>query len=102
MQTTGPIEYSVESATTGRVRFTVSSAEMFGTAVTFGARVTGSNGTVQVTRNNITVTDLDYNNHTVIVTATSVVCSRLSSNAAVSISFNLRREQTGSTTKHKT
>ena len=92
MPTTGPIEYSVESATTGRVRFTVSSAEMFGTAVTFGASVTGESGAVQVTGNNITVTDIDYNNHTVMVTATSVVCPRMSSNAAVSISFNLISE----------
>ena len=94
MPTTGPIEYSVESATTGRVRFTVSRAGMFGTAVNFSARVTGENGTVQVTGNNITVTDLDYNNHTtVMITATSVVCPKLSSNATVSISFNLRSEQ---------
>ena len=92
MPTTGPIEYSVESATTGRARFTVSSAGVFGTAVTFGAHVTGESGTVQVTGNSIMVTDIDYNNHTVMVTATSVVCPRLSSNAAVSISFNLRSE----------
>ena len=93
MPTTGPIEYSVESATTGRVRFTASSAGMFGTAVNFSASVTGENGTVQVTGNNITVTDIDYNNHSVIVTATSVFCPGLSSNAAVSVSFNLRSEQ---------
>ena len=92
MPTTGPIEYSVESATTGRVRFTVSSSGMFGTAVTFGARVTGENGTVQVTGNNITVTDIDYNNHTVMVTATSAVCPKRS-NATVSVSYNIRSEQ---------
>ena len=92
MPTTGLIEYSVESATTGRVRFTVSSVGMFGTAVTFGARVTGNNETVQVTGNNITVTDIDYNNHTVIVTATSVVCPKRS-NATVSVSFEIRSEQ---------
>ena len=92
MPTTGLIEYSVESATTGRVRFTVSSAGMFGTAVIFGAHVTGESGTVQVTGNSIMVTDIDYNNHTVIVTATSVVCPKRS-NATVSVSFKIRSEQ---------
>ena len=93
MPATDLIEYSVESATTGRVRFTVSSVGVFGTAVKFSASVTGESETVQVTGNNIMVTDLDYNNHTVMVTATNVVCPRLFSNATVSISFNLRSEQ---------
>ena len=94
MPTISPIEYSVESATAGRVRFTVSSMETLGTAVSFGATVLEGSGTVQVTGNTITVTGLSYVlNHTVIVSATSVVCSEVMySNTIVPVPFNTRSE----------
>ena len=94
MPTISSIEYSVESATTGRVRFTVSSMGTIGTAVTFGATVLGGSGTVQVTGNSVTVTGLSYVlNHTVIVSATSVACSEvMHSNTIVPVPFSTRSE----------
>ena len=94
MPTISSIEYSVESATTGRVRFTVSSMGTLGTAVSFGATVLGGSGTVQVTGNTITVTGLSsVLNHTVIVSATSVACSEVMySNTIVPITFSIRSE----------
>ena len=94
MPTVSPIEYSVESATTGRVRFTVSSMGTFRTAVTFGATVIGGSGTVQVTGNTITVRGLSSTlNHTVMVTATSAVCPGvMSSDVTVSTPFSTRSE----------
>ena len=78
MLTISSIEYSVESATTGQVRFTVSSMGTLGTAVSFGATVLGGSGTVLVTENTITVTGLSIIlNHTVMVTATSIFCSQV-------------------------
>ena len=94
MPTISSIEYSVESATTGRVRYTVSSMGTLGTAVSFGATVLGGSGTVLVTENTITVTGLSYVlNHTVIVSATSVVCSEVMyRNTIVPVPFNTRGE----------
>ena len=92
MPTISSIEYSVESATTGQVRVTVSSMGTLGTAVSFGATVLGGSGTVQVTGNTITVTGLSsILNHTVIVSATSVVCSQVMySNTIVPVPFSTR------------
>ena len=92
MPAISPVEYSVESATTGRVRLTVSSIGTLGTAVSFGATVLGGSGTVQVTGNTITVTGLSYVlNYTVIVSATSVVCSEVMySNTIVPVPFSTR------------
>ena len=95
MPTTNQVEYSVESANTGRAQFTVSSEGTFGTPVTFGASVIEGSGTVQVTGNTITVTGIDYNKQTVLITANSV-CSGLSSNTTVPIFFSLRSEQKNS------
>ena len=93
MPTTNQVEYSVESANTGRAQFTVSSLGTFGIPVTFGASVIEGSGTVQVTGNTITVSGIDYNNQTVLITATSVVCPGPSSNTTVPIYFSLRSEQ---------
>ena len=92
MPTISSIEYSVESATTGRVRYTVSRMGTLGTD--FGATVLGGSGTVLVTGNTITVTGLSYVlNHTVTVSATSVACSEVMySNTIVPLSFSTRSE----------
>ena len=94
MPTISSIVYSVESAKTGQVRFTVSSKGTLGTAVSFGATVFGGNGTVQVTGNTITVIGLSIVlNHTVIVSATRVVCSEVMySNTVVPVPFSTRSE----------
>ena len=94
MPTTGPIEYSVESATTGRVRFNVSSMGTFGTAVSYNASVVGGSGTVQVSGNTITVMGLNYTQmHSIMVTATSAICPGLGPRSInVPISFSIKSE----------
>ena len=87
--TPGPIEYSVESVTTGRVRFSVISVGMFGAAVSYGGSVAGNSGTVQVTDSTITVSGLDYT-QTHMVTVTAASCPTIvESSAPISIVFNI-------------
>lgn len=65
------VEYFVESATTGRVRFTVSSIGVVGTSVSYSASVVGGGGSVQVVDNIITVSGLSYTaSHVVSVSGT--------------------------------
>ncbi len=100
--TTGPpstpiidsMEYSVVDSTTGRFRFSVSSSGTFGTEVNISASVVGDSGTVVVTDNNVTVTELSYNeSHTVRVVATSAVCPGVdNSSIDVPVVFNIRSE----------
>ncbi len=56
--------------------------------------VVGDSGTVVVTDNNITVTELSYSeSHTVKVVATSAVCPRVDNSVTdVPVVFNLRSE----------
>ena len=90
MPTLGPVEYSVESATTGRAVFTVSSMGSFGTAVSYSGSVIGGNGTVETTGNSIVVAGLDYTQtHTVVVMATSAVCPGVEArNMTFTLSFS--------------
>ena len=83
------VEYFAESATTGRVRFTVSSIGVVGTSASYSASVVGGSGSVQVADNIITVSGLSYTeSHVVNVSGT--VCPEAM--ARIPISFNLTSE----------
>ncbi len=82
-------------STTGRFRFLVSSSGTFGTEVTISASMVGGSGSVVVTDNSITVTELSYTgSHTARVVATSAVCPGVlnSSITDVPVVFNIRSE----------